>query len=101
MRLDARQVVFHVIGIPQPKGSKKAFPRAGGGCVVVDDVGPVLRKWEKSIKAAAQAEMATCGFAPFAGPVTVDATFRLDRPTSAKDRRYPHVPPDIDKLLRA
>ncbi|KKN86900.1 hypothetical protein LCGC14_0264630 [marine sediment metagenome] len=35
------------------------------------------------------------------GPVSVELWFFLKRPKSVKDRPYPSVPPDIDKLTRA
>lgn len=92
------EVRIVAVGKPIPQGSKRIGKNARtGGPIVIDD-NPNLRAWRHQVTLCAQA--AHRG-RPFDGPVTVDATFRLERPRAARDRQYPTVKPDADKLLRA
>ena len=109
MSLERRVVTFTVEGLPQPKGSTKAFvpkswamaaaalgrtPRA-----VTTSDNPKAANWQQLI--ASQAQRAAAGEL-FVGPVRVTVIFRLPRPASAPRRVVQHVTkPDIDKLARA
>lgn len=88
---------FFVAGIPQPQGSKTAYVR-GGRAVVVDKNPKLLKPWRAAV---AKVAAATWVYGrPLEGPVRVYAGFVFERPASVK-RDYPHVRPDLDKLLRA
>jgi len=106
----ARRVTLTVHGLPQPKGSTKAFvPRrwavnayAAGVSprAVVTSDNPKVKGWQLAITAAAVQSRAQT--APFDGPVSVTCTFALPRPSSYPKRIVHHVTkPDVDKLARA
>ncbi len=88
---------FFVAGVPQPQGSKTAYVR-GGRAVVVDKNPALLKPWREAVSRAAAEKWADR--TAFTGAVRVEAAFVLARPASVK-REYPHVRPDLDKLLRA
>lgn len=50
-------------------------------------------------RAVAEAALALGDFEKLDGPLEVDVTFYLARPKSVR-RVMPHVPPDLDKLIR-
>jgi len=90
-------VAFRVHGTPAPQGSKRAF--ITNGRAIVTDVNPTaLRTWREDVKHAALDAMN--GAAPLAGPLELLVTFVLPKPKSVK-RVWPHVRPDLDKLLRS
>ena len=103
-----RRVTFSVTGIPQPKGSAKAFmPRAwmqkavatgqAAGRAVVTNDNPKAKGWQQLV--TEQAQHVEGGM--FLGPVTVALIFRLPRPKSAPSRVRHHLTaPDLDKLAR-
>ena len=106
----ARRVTLTVHGLPQPKGSTKAFvPRrwavnayAAGVSprAVVTSDNPKVKGWQLAITAAAVQSRAQS--AAFDGPVSVTCTFALPRPASYPKRVVDHVrKPDLDKLARA
>lgn len=86
-------VEFRVDGEPIPQGSKKGFV-VGKRAVLVDDNKVKLKPWRAMVAKAADLGVT------FASPVRVSATFYLTRPKTVK-RKYPVVPPDLDKLMRA
>jgi Holliday junction resolvase RusA-like endonuclease len=102
-----RSVSFVVTGIPQPKGSAKAFvpkkwaddayrrgvaPRA-----VVTHDNPRTKGWQQLVADQAQKVAGVI----FDGPTVLTVTFYLPRPQYLRDRIEPHVtPPDLDKLVR-
>lgn len=103
-------VTLTVHGIPQPKGSTKAFvPRTWASkayaagvsprAVVTSD-NPKVRAWELAITAAALMQRGRSG--GFGGPVSVTCAFLLPRPASYPKRVVHAVKkPDVDKLARA
>lgn len=92
---------FFVPGEPITEGSTKAFT-SGQRVVVTHDRGPELVAWRTRVKLAAQKASREAGWEPrYDGPVAVTAVFLLPHPKSAKTRRWPHVKPDLDKLIRA
>lgn len=102
------RVTFVVHGRAQPVGSKRAFPRKGGGVIVAPD-NPKARPWMEAVAAVA-AEAA--GSEPMTGAVVLSATFVLARPrghfgqgrNSERVRpsapSYPGSRPDLSKLVR-
>lgn len=94
---EQRRIAFTVRGTPVAQGSMRA-PRAG---VVLHDNRSLI-SWRNTIGWAAKEAM--LGSEMFAGAVSVEAHFRLERPSSVsrEAREYPTVRKnDIDKLTRA
>jgi crossover junction endodeoxyribonuclease RusA len=93
------EVRFAVHGVPAPKGSMRAFVRAGRAVLTNDR--PETRTWEQRVAAVAEdhaMESTLCG------PVEVRLRFYLPLPASAPKRR--RIWPvgrrnDVDKLTRA
>lgn len=95
---------FTVYGKPEPQGSSRAFVRGGRAVITSDN--PKMKGWRGRIAVIAYGAMNEQEFpTPAFGrhvPVSVDVEFRVLRPKSAKkDRIFPVVRPDADKLLRA
>lgn len=124
--VDTVRVAFHVVGRPQPAGSKRAFPivRKHGIGVAVTDDNPHARSWKGDVAAAGHEAMARAGGTArgadydqatplLAGPLGLAVTFTLARPkghfgtgrnagaVKASAPFYPTVKPDCTKLLRA
>lgn len=93
---------FFVPGEPITEGSTRAFA-SGQRVVVTHDRGASLTAWRLAVKDAALKAAREAGWEPrHDGPVRVTVTFYLPRPKSVPASRYwPHVKPDLDKLLRA
>jgi crossover junction endodeoxyribonuclease RusA len=83
-------LTFFVEGEPAPQGSKR---HVGGGRMIEASkkVGP----WRVAVKET----VARLDFVPFSDAVDVSAIFYIARGKTVK-RRWPIVPPDLDKLLR-
>lgn len=101
-------IEFWVPGIPQPGGSKRAFPikrKDGSVGVAVSDDNPKVKGWREVVVAYAT-EACT---SPLEGPVRLEIEFFLPRPQghfSKKGLRasaplFPAVRPDTTKLVRA
>ena len=84
-----------VIGTPAPQGSKR---HVGHGRLV--EMSKALKPWRTAVEAAARASMHEWGDTTLTGPVEVDVTFALARPSSVT-RPRPSVRPDLDKLVRS
>lgn len=109
-------IQFRVIGRPQPGGSKRGFPvRRGGiltGGTVITDTNPRAKDWAGLVIAAAFDAAGDRRDLPFTGPLSLAVEFTLARPRTHygngrhADRlkpsapQYPHVRPDVTKLLR-
>lgn len=93
------EVTIEVVGIPVPQGSHRVGLNKRTGAHMVVESNAKLAVWRRTISLAAQTAFGRRSL--FAGPLTVDATFRLVRPKSVKTRVYPSVRPDLDKMLRA
>ena len=93
---------FFVPGEPITEGSTRAFA-SGQRVVVTHDRGASLTAWRLAVKDAALKAAREAGWETrYDGPVRVTVTFYLPRPKSVPESRYwPHVKPDLDKLLRA
>lgn len=93
-----------VYGVPEPKGSTRAFPRkTAGGKVraVTTSSNPNLKGWESLVREEA-ARVARERGVFFRGAVSVSMEFYLVRPRSVTRRRRPDptAKPDLDKLIR-
>jgi Holliday junction resolvase RusA-like endonuclease len=101
---------FRVNGIPQTKGSAKAFMRPGMKFPVVTNDNAKCKPWQAGVTQAAAEAMRG---EPWRGPVKLTLNFYLPRPKghfgSGKnaDKLKPSAPdfhitkPDADKLVRA
>jgi len=101
-------IAFHVLGVPRPQGSKRAFVR-GGRPVLVEAGGAAHKSWRHTVTCAAHEAAEGFQFAARA-PVQLTLTFTFARPKShytpkGKLRRgapSTHTQrPDVDKLVRA
>ncbi len=90
---------FFVPGIPVTQGSKDVRQH-GGKAWLVDVKSKSLKQWRNSINKVAAEAMEKAQHQPLDTAVEVHAIFYLPKPASVK-RLYPHVMPDVDKLLRA
>lgn len=106
-------LAFTVVGIPQTKGSSRAFvitPRGGGRprAVVTND-NPKTKGWQQTIAEAVAVTLVGDPIRPrfLDGPVAVEVIFHLPRPKALLTRSkagqiIPHTKkPDLDKLARA
>jgi len=104
------EIAFTVRGIPQPKGSTRAFALPVKGAfdhrgqqkyrAVTTSANPDLRSWETQVRTVCQTAMNTHKM--FEGPVEIEAKFYLIRPASVpvKKRPWPSSKPDLSKLFR-
>lgn len=102
---------FTVIGIPQPRGSKRAMPNRAGGRPLMVDTNAKSAPWMATVAAAASEAMK--GQPLLDGPLLLAVTFCFPRPKShyrtgkranelRDDAPQRHAKkPDCDKLLRA
>lgn len=105
------KISFTVIGIPQPRGSKRAMPNRAGGRPLMVDTNAKSAPWMATVAAAASEAME--GKSLLDGPLMLDVQFGFPRPKShyrtGKNASLlrPDAPlhhfkkPDCDKLLRA
>lgn len=94
-------MTIHVLGLPQPKGSKKGYNR-GGHVVLVDDNAATLKPWQYEVKRAAYDVRKAFGILPIVGPVALRIVFVFPRTSDARKRDFWKVKkPDGDKLERA
>ena len=87
---------FEVHGLPQTKGSTRAFVKDDGRPQVVSD-NARLKQWEQAVGWSARAAGATLNN----GAVALDVIFYLPRPLRARAEDLPVTRPDLDKLVRA
>ena len=92
-------VSFRVLGLPQAKGSTKAFTPKGWTRPIITSTCKGLKAWEQAVRYEAQ-HAAEGAF--FVGPVELSVGFHLPRPVSLPKRVTAHTKrPDLDKLTRA
>ena len=97
---------FTVFGSePRPQGSKKYVgtrrTAAGNNIPLIIEASPGLPVWRKAVSDAVVQAMHDSGdLSKFEGPVKVEAVFYLTRKPTVK-RKFPTVPPDIDKVTRS
>lgn len=91
------EVVFTVLGVPQPQGSARAIMAPGARFPRVFSDNPKLKAWRRDVANAAR--VAHRG-APMPGPVRLIVEFYLQRPKYLRVDRAHVSRPDTDKLLR-
>jgi Holliday junction resolvase RusA-like endonuclease len=109
-------IKLFIPGIPQSRGSKRAFPfktRSGKLAVSVSDNNPRSRDWMASIADSIYCEMRRCDRPPLGGPIGLRMTFTMPRPKSHYGTgrnanalkptapKYHTSKPDRGKLARA
>lgn len=118
MSVAPAHICVFVPGIPQPGGSKRAFPfkrRNGSLGVAVSDNNPKVHGWRDSVKAAVIDSMQGQGLAMLHGPLRLTVEFTMPRlkghystskrtglTTLKKNVETWHTTrPDATKLMRA
>lgn len=94
---------FVAYGIPQPKGSAKAFLPKGWTRPIVTSDNTKNKGWQQLVAEAASAAIGlSSDFRVIDGPAALTVTFYLPRPKAIKNKIVPHVKkPDLDKLVRS
>lgn len=96
-------ITFTVTGTPKAQGSK--ILQTAGGKTWLREADATLPGWRDNIRAKAREAMKLSLLAPgtiLDTAVAVEIVFYFKRPKSvSKNRAFPHVKPDIDKLARA
>jgi Holliday junction resolvase RusA-like endonuclease len=100
-------LTFTVPGVPQSKGSTRAFVPKGWKRAIVTNDNPKSKGWQQLIAEHATLALAQSALQPFSdGPVAIDAWFYFPRPQKFLTKKYAHVNvphvtrPDADKCLR-
>lgn len=109
-------ISIEVLGTPAPKGSSRAFYKAGmKHAVIVKDNNDRQKSWEGAVRENARAAVGDVAAPPYVNTaLSVSIVFRLKRPAghyskSGKNAgkllpsapKFPQTIPDIDKLARA
>lgn len=97
-----KPIRFQVLGVPQPKGSTRAFMRPGSKYPIVTSDNPKVKAWQKVVGLGATMARGA-GVPPADGPIELIVEFYLARPKYLARRVTPHhlTRPDVDKLTRA
>lgn len=115
--MNTKGIVFSVIGLPRPAGSKRAFAiRKQGvltGRIAVVDACKESREWKTVVSREALLAMSDSSQNPLHGPVSLSVIFYMPRPKghyrtgrNADQMRptapkFPATKPDLLKLTRA
>lgn len=93
-------ITFRVYGIPQTKGSTKAFMRPGMRFPVVTNDNTKNKNWAATVSAEAMRVRPT---ALLLGPLKLDLVFHLPKPKYLPKRRisWPTKKPDLSKTTRS
>lgn len=108
-------ISINVLGTPAPKGSSRAFYKAGmKRAVIVKDNSEKQKGWDRNVRETALEQLGPCLAPKFVQtPLCVELQFRLTRPAGhwgkgknvgrlmASAPIVPLAKPDIDKLARA
>jgi crossover junction endodeoxyribonuclease RusA len=90
-------IVFEVVGIPGPQGSKR---HVGNGVMI--ESSKKVKPWRDDVRNAAQAWLDRNGNPPLiTEPVVLSVTFCLPRPKSRKKDIVVPTTPDLSKLIRS
>jgi Holliday junction resolvase RusA-like endonuclease len=93
-------LTFTVFGVPQPKGSTRAFVPKGWTRPIITSANPKNKGWQQLVAEAASRALDGRGQL-FEGPVALSVAFYLPRPKSLPKRITDHLKkPDLDKLTR-
>lgn len=101
-------MIFTVIGVPAPQGSKKFVghakaktPGAKYGRAILVEMSKKVKPWRQDVTAAALAARGDA--VPMEGPIVVRMLFFLPKPLHAPKNRktYAMRAPDLSKLIRS
>lgn len=94
---------FVVNGVPQPKGSAKAFIPKGWSRAIVTSDNTKNKGWQQLVaEAASVAINQQPAFRLIEESALLRVVFYLPRPKSIRDKAVPHLKkPDLDKLVRS
>lgn len=94
---------FVAYGVPQPKGSAKAFIPKGWNRAIVTSDNSKNKGWQQIVaEAASQAIGDEQDFRLIELPTSLVVTFYLPRPKAIKNKLVQHTKrPDLDKLVRS
>ena len=97
------QLRFIAYGVPQPKGSARAFVPKGWTRPIITSTNAKNKGWQQLVAEAASAAIAADdGFKVIESAAALSVTFHLPRPKSIRDRITDHIKkPDLDKLIRS
>ena len=100
LTVTAMEIRFRVYGIPQTKGSAKAFYRPGMRCPVVTNDNAKNKNWAATVSGEAQRHRPAC---PLTGPVDLSLTFFVKKPKSHPKTKFVYATkkPDLDKMVRS
>lgn len=95
-------VQFRVYGIPQTKGSTKAFMRPGMRFPIVTNDNTKNKGWAATVTAVAQQTQSLSGERPLSGAVYLSLQFHMPKPKSLPKRVVHCIKrPDLDKMIRS
>jgi crossover junction endodeoxyribonuclease RusA len=89
-----REINLFIIGEPAPQGSKR---HVGNGVMI--EASKKVKPWRKAVHDQIKKAFAIAGETYFETAVEIEQIFILARPSSVT-RKFPIVPPDLDKLER-
>lgn len=93
---------FMAFGLPQPKGSARAFVPKGWTRAVVTSDNPKNKGWQQIVAGAAQTALEETGGRMLTGPISLVVDFFLPKPKSTPKSVKAHLKkPDLDKLVRS
>lgn len=95
-------IEFWVDGIPQTKGSTRAFLLKGKRFPIVTNDNPKNKAWARRVAIAARNAMSMGAFEKIGGPVKLHLTFLVSQPKRVKHSLAPSTTrPDLDKMVRS
>lgn len=95
-------IEFWVDGIPQTKGSTRAFMLKGKRFPIVTNDNPKNKAWARRVTIAARNAMSIGDFEKIEGPVKLHLTFFVSQPKRVKHSLAPSTTrPDLDKMVRS
>jgi crossover junction endodeoxyribonuclease RusA len=93
---ESTMMTIIVFGTPAPQGSKRLVGRDSRGRGILVESSAKVRPWREAVKFAALEAAARV-----AGAVSVEMTFTMPKPKSAKRGALPSKRPDLSKLVRS
>lgn len=91
-------MIVRVYGTPAPQGSKKAFVSKTGKINLVEQNSTKLDVWRGDVIHACRKAMDERP--PLDGDLHLTVVAWMPRPKTAKNRAFPNVKPDLDKIVR-
>lgn len=94
-------VQFTVFGVPQTKGSTRAFSIPGRRFPIITNDNPKNKPWAQLV--AAEAQRYRLPDMPWKGPISLRLQFVVPAPKSLPKRRlsFATKKPDLDKMIRS